>query len=208
MQTVVHVLARLNGPWRRWIALVGLIAMVGGGPASAQERAPCEEAIAAGEDAYLNANFEQAINRVSACLDQQDVPEEQAVRAYRLLGLAHLRLNELQQARAAIVNILGLRPEYEADPIQDPPEYVSLVSIVKREVQPEGPPADETPAEDDSPSFFGRTSTWLSILGSIAVGGVVTFLTLGQGSGDGGNGGGGGTGPGQLPPPPGTPPGN
>lgn len=212
MQTAVHVLTRLRESWRRWIVLVGLIGLVGAPPALAQDSTSCEAAIAAGEEAYLNANFEQAINRVATCLDQQDVPNEQAVRAYRLMSLAHLRLNELQQARAAIVNILGRQPEYEADPIQDPPEYVSLVSIVKREVQPEGPPpADQPPAEDDGTPFFSRTSTWLSILGSIAVGGVVTLVTLGQGGGGGDDGGGGTTpptGPGQLPPPPGTPPGS
>lgn len=210
MQTACHVFNRLNRHAYRWVVLVGMIAVMGMSPATAQEGPTCEEAIAAGEEAYLNTNFQEAINRVSACLDRQDVPENQAVRAYRLLSLAHLRLNELQQARAAIVNILGLRPEYEADPVQDPPEYVSLVSIVKREVQPAGPPpADEEPAEDESTPFFKRGSTWLSILGSIAVGGVVTLLTLGQGGGgDDGGGNGPPTGPQPLPPPPGTPSGN
>jgi hypothetical protein len=120
-----------------------------------------------------------------------------------LLSLSHLRLNELQQARSAIVNIFGVRPEYEADPVEDPPEYVSLVSIVRRDVQPEAPPAEEQ--DDDRTPFFRRTSTWLGLAGSVAVGGVVTFLTLGQG-GDGGEEP--PPGPGQLPPPPSTPSGN
>lgn len=189
----------------RWAILMGLIGLIGARPAVAQEASPtCEEAIAAGESSYLNGNFEEAISQVSACLERQDVLEEQAVRAYRLISLSHLRLNELQQARSAIVNIFGIRPGYEADPVEDPPEYVSLVSIVRRDVQPEVPPADEQTADDGRTPFFRRTSTWLSLIGSVAVGGVVTFLTLGQG-GDGGE-----PPPGQdsLPPPPGTPPGN
>jgi hypothetical protein len=176
-------------------------------PAAAQNEAPtCEEAIEQGETAYLNGDFQEAISQVTACLDRQDVSEDQAVASYRLLSLSHLRLNELQQARRAIINIFGIRPSYEADPINDPPEYVSLVSIVRRDVQPEVPPADQS-ADDERTPFFKRTSTWLSLVGSVAVGGVVTFLTLGQGGGDDG-GGGGSTGPDPLPAPPGTPSGN
>ncbi len=189
------------------ILIVGFTGWIGVAPAAAQNEVPtCEEAIEEGESAYINGNFQEAISQVSACLDRQDVSEDQAVTAYRLLGLSHLRLNELQQARQAIINIFGIRPGYEADPINDPPEYVSLVSIVRRDVQPEAPPADQ-PADDDRTPFFKRTSTWLSLIGSVAVGGVVTFLTLGQGGGDNG-GGGGSTGPDPLPPPPGTPSGN
>jgi len=189
-----------------WAVLIGLTGLLGAVPAAAQERAPtCEEAIAAGESSYLNGNFDEAISQVSACLERQDVSEDQAVRAYRLISLSHLRLNELQQARAAIVNIFGIRPGYEADPVEDPPEYVSLVSIVRRDVQPEVPPTDEQSTGNDRAPFFRRTSTWLSLIGSVAVGGVVTFLTLGQG-GDGGEEP--PSGPDSLPPPPGTPSGN
>jgi hypothetical protein len=186
--------------------MVGLIGLVGAVPAAAQEEAPtCEGAIAAAESSYLNGNFEEAIRQVSACLDRQDVSQDQAVASYRLLSLSHLRLNELQQARSAIVNIFGIRPGYEADPVEDPPEYVSLVSIVRREVQPEVPPTGAQTEGDGRTPFFRRTSTWLGLVGSVAVGGVVTFLTLGQG-GDGGEEP--PPGPGQLPPPPSTPSGN
>lgn len=197
--------------WRSWIIafmVIGLGVGITARPAVAQEneRPTCEEAIAQAESAYLNGNFQEAINQVSACLDRQDASEDQIVASNRLLSLSHLRLNELQQARAAIVNIFGVRPGYEADPVEDPPEYVSLVSIVRQEVQPEVPPAEGESADDGRTPFFRRTSTWLALVGSVAVGGVVTFLTLGQG-------GGGGdepppTGPNPLPPPPGTPSGN
>lgn len=190
----------------RSFAIAGMLAMLGGPAVWAQDSGSCTEAITAGEEAYRNAEFEEAIRRVSTCLEQSDIPTDQAVQAYRLLSLAHLRLSELQQARSAIVNIFGLRPSYEVDPIEDPPEYVSLVSIVRRDVRPEVPP--EEPAEDERTPFFKRSSTWLSILGSVAVGGVVTFLTLGQGGGDNGGGTTPPTGPDPLPTPPGTPSGN
>lgn len=197
---------------RRWMMVVlvaiGLTIGAAATPVMAQnQQVPCEAAINQAESAYLNGNFQEAINQVSLCLDRQDATEDQVVAANRLLSLSHLRLNELQQARAAIVNIFGVRPGYDADPVEDPPEYVSLVSIVRQEVQPEVPPA-EGDAEDDRTPFFRRTSTWLSLIGSVAVGGVVTFLTLGQGGDDGGGGEPPPTGPDPLPPPPGTPTGN
>jgi len=193
------------GSWRRWAVIIGIFGLIGVPSVSAQEGGTCEGAISAAESAYVNGDFQEAINQASACLNQQDATVDQAVEAHRLISLSYLRQNELQQARAAIVNIFGLRPGYEADPINDPPEYVSLVSIVRREVQPEVPPAEE-PAEDERTPFFRRTSTWLSLLGSVAVGGVVTFLTLGQGGSE--NGGGPPTGPDPLPQPPRTPSGS
>ena len=189
------------------IALSGGVRSVAAQDTS-QETTPCEEALGAAESAYLNGNFQEAIRLVSPCLDRDDVSEDQVVQAYRLLSLAHLQQNEMRQARAAIVNIFGIRPEYEADPVEDPPSYVSLVSIVRRDVQPAAAQADEEePAQDESTPFFRRTSTWLSIAGSLLVGGVVTIVTLGGGD-DGGGGGNGGEEPGQLPTPPGTPSGN
>lgn len=170
-------------------------------PAAGQATDPCEDALAAADSAYVNGNFEDAVRLVSPCLDRTNVPEEQSVQAYRLLSLAHLQQNELQEARAAIVNILGLRPEYEADPVEDPPSYVSLVSIVRRDVQPAQ--QAEVPDEDASTPFFRRTSTWLSIAGTLVVGGVVTLVTLGQGGG--GDDGGDPPPTEPLPEPPGTP---
>jgi len=214
MLTALHLLRTRSSRRRRhWIVIVLAVAGFTLGAASTpvmaqNEQIPCENAINQAESAYLNGNFQEAINQVSLCLDRQDATEDQVVAANRLLSLSHLRLNELQQARAAIVNIFGVRPSYEADPVEDPPEYVSLVSIVRQEVQPEVPPAEGEAAEDGRTPFFRRTSTWLSLVGSLAVGGVVTFLTLGQGGDDGGGGEPPPTGPDPLPPPPGTPPGN
>lgn len=174
-------------------------------PTVAQEASPCEEALGAAESAYLNGNFDEAIRLISPCLDRSDVPEEQAVQAYRLLSLAHLQQDELPEARAAIVDIFSIRPGYEADPVEDPPSYVSLVSIVRSDVQP-AQLAEETEGdaeEERSTPFFRRTSTWLSIAGSLLVGGVVTLVTVGQGGG--GDNGGGPGGSDSLPEPPGTP---
>lgn len=191
--------------------LVGLLGLgVGARPAVAQEESSCEEAFEAAETAYLDGDFEAATRLLSPCLDRTDLSEERTVQAYRLLSLAHLQQDELPEARAAVINILNVQPGYEADPVEDPPPYVSLVSIVRRDVQPaQRAEADDEAAEEDrSTPFFRRTSTWVSIAGSLLVGGVVTFVTLGQGGGDGGGGGDPPGGSDPLPEPPGTPSGH
>lgn len=177
------------------VACIGLLIAA---PAQAQEdpERSCSALLDEAQSAYLNGNYDAAIQQVAACLDQSGVEKEQAVRAYRLMSLAHLRQDELDAAREAIVNLLGVAPDYEADPVSDPPTYVSMVAIVRQEIQPQGAPAEA--AEEERTPFFRRTSTWLGLGGVLLAGGAVAFFTVG-----GGIGGDGGAEP--LPPPPGTP---
>jgi hypothetical protein len=185
--------------------LVGVAASVA--PAHAQNSVVCERALDAADDQYLDAEYEEALRLVSACLNQSDIPDEQAVSAYRLLALIHLKQDELESARAAVVNLLGIEPTYEADPVNSPPAYVSLVSIVQRDLQrtAEEQAATAASSEPARTPFFRRTSTWITMGGILVGSGVATYFVM-EG---GGTSGGGGTpppsGPGPLPVPPGAP---
>jgi hypothetical protein len=182
-------------------------------PAQAQTAVVCERALAAAEEQYLDAEYDEALRLVAACLNQSDIPQQQAVSAYRLLALIHLKQDALDSARAAVVNLLGIDPTYTADPVNSPPAYVSLVAIVQRDLagRAEAQAADSTAAVAAEPGrtpFFRRTSTWVTLGGILVGSGVATALTIGGGGGGGSTGGGGGEppGPGSLPIPPGTPP--
>jgi hypothetical protein len=185
--------------------LVGVAASVA--PVHAQKSVVCERALDAADDQYLDAEYEEALRLVSACLNQSDIPDEQAVSAYRLLALIHLKQDELESARAAVVNLLGIEPTYEADPVNSPPAYVSLVSIVQRDLQrtAEEQAATAASSEPARTPFFRRTSTWITMGGILVGSGVATYFVM-EG---GGTSGGGGTpppaGPGPLPVPPGAP---
>lgn len=161
----------------------------------------CEQALATAEEQYLDAEYENALQLVSSCLDREDISEEQAVSAYRQLALIHLKQDSLNRARSAIVNLLGVDSDYTADPVQNPPAYVSLVTIVKQDLQSE---IAEREAEDESGGtpFFRRTSTWVTMSGILVGSGIATYFALENGSG-GSNGG--EQGPDTLPAPPGTP---
>jgi hypothetical protein len=183
---------------------LGLLCVFAVLPTYAQSSAVCDRALAAAEDQYREAEYEEALRLAAACLNQKERAPAQAVAAYRMLALIHLKRDELDQARTAVVSLLGIDPTYEADPVTNPPAYVSLVSIVQRDLQ--SPRTAQAPAEPTRTPFFRRTSTWVTLSGILIGSGVATVVTLGSGSG--GDSGGGGEpppGPSPLPIPPSTP---
>jgi Tfp pilus assembly protein PilF len=60
--------------------------------------------------------------------------------ANRLLALTQLKQGDLVAARAAVLEILAVAPEYRADPVQDVPAYVSLVNVVRQQVDEDAAP--------------------------------------------------------------------
>jgi len=191
--------------WAAVLPVLLAVCFVSSVPTYAQS-AVCERALVAAQDQYREAEYDEALRLAAACLNQEDRTADQAISAYRILALIHLKRDELEQARSAVVNLLGIDPTYTTDPVADPPAYVSLVSIVQRDVQGPTEAASSTP-ESTRPSFFRRTSTWVT-MGTVLVGsGVATVVALQSGSG-GEQGGGGGPpppGPEPLPIPPTTP---
>ena len=95
---------------QRVLGLVLMLLVFGVAPAPAQTSLVCEQALSAANEQYLDAEYNEALRLVSACLNQTDIPQEQAVSAYRLLALIHLKRDALDEARAAVVNLLGIDP--------------------------------------------------------------------------------------------------
>lgn len=170
----------------RLLALKGCLLLLLGLPSVAVAQQSCTQELEEAETQYVEGNFEEALRLATNCLEQTDVPDTSAVEAYRLIGLAHLRMDSLEAAREAIANIFEIEPRYEADPVEDPPEYVSLVAIVRRERGPFEEPAEE-------PSWFQRNWGWVAAGGGVVLSGIVALLAGGGGGGGGGE---------PLPPPP------
>jgi hypothetical protein len=59
--------------------------------AHAQASVVCERALAAADDQYLDGAYNEALRLVASCLNQNDIPSNQAVAAYRMLALIHLK---------------------------------------------------------------------------------------------------------------------
>lgn len=162
--------------------------------AAAQEASTCDEELEAAESAYVEGRFDDAIQTAVSCLDRADIETAQAVEGYRLLALALIRKDELPDARAAIVRLLDVYPEYEPDPIVDPPSYTALVDIVRQQVGPQTADVSEPAAAE--PSWFRQNMKWILPGGAVVFGGFLAAVL------SGGNGGGGSN---TLPPPPGAP---
>ena len=163
--------------------------------ARAQDTPSCSVQLASAEVDYQNGAFQSALQSATECLSRPTPGSGETLQAYRMLALTYIKLNDLEAARRAIVNLLGLHPEYTADRVNDPPTYAAMVSLVRRRLQL-GPSAvapqtlqSLSPAERvaidvqqlrsipgplDPPSadntFFRQANTWLTI-GGIMVGG-------------------------------------
>ncbi len=176
----------------RFVAVAMLLSIFAA-PAVGQNTNTCGEQLEEAETSYVEGRFDEAIRLVLRCLDRNDVETAQAIDAYRLLALALIRKDELPDARAAIVQLLDVYPEYEPDPIVDPPSFRALVDIVKQQLSPVATDTSEPPARR---SWFRSNLKWILPGGAVVVGGVLAAV-LAQGGGSGG--------PSQLPPPPGAP---
>jgi len=71
-------------------------------------------------------------------LSQQD-----ALDAYRMLGISEYHLGDMNQARSAFVNLLSYDPDYALDPFLVPPPIVEFFDRVKKEHEPELAPLRE-----------------------------------------------------------------
>ncbi len=64
---------------------------------------------------------------------EPDLSDEEAIDAYRMLGISEYHLGDLPQARAAFVNLLSSDPDYALDPFLVPPPIVEFFDRVKKE---------------------------------------------------------------------------
>ena len=62
--------------------------------------------------------------------------DEQAVDAYRMLGISEFHMGDQAQARAAFVNLLSFDPDYALDAFLVPPAIVDFFDKVKKEHEP------------------------------------------------------------------------
>ena len=116
--------------------------------AVAQPRDKCERERVMAENRYLEGFFDEAIALLQPCLGRPDLAVDEAVQIYRLISLAHMNKGDLDQAQQTVRDLLGTVPTYQADPVQDPPSYVTMVTVVRQEIQAQAQPAPEEPVEE------------------------------------------------------------
>ena len=197
-----------------WV-LLAIVLIVMAPNAFAQPRDKCAQERADAENFYLEGAFDEAIRLLQACLVREELFVDEAVQVYRLMGLAALNKGDMDQAQQVVRDVLQIVPAYEADPIQDPPSYVTLVTVVRQEVAAEAlaevqqAPADVQPMPADSlqftpspteptqkPPFLidepgtGQRTEWAPKTWLLATGGAIVVISavamaLGGGSSNG-----------------------
>ena len=102
--------------------------------ANAQVVPPCEQVVELAESLYEQTRYEEVITMVTDCIGDPNVTAHTAVRGYRVLALAFLRNDALDDARLAVIELLGRDAAYRADPVQDLPAYVALVNTTREQL--------------------------------------------------------------------------
>jgi hypothetical protein len=116
---------------------------------------------------YTEGRFDEAIALLTVCLDTPGITPEQKQRAYRLMGLTYIAKDYLIEAKNSIAKLLQLVPNYQPDPIFDPPPFINLV----KEVQEETVAKQVTAKEEESDSKI-----WWYVGGGVAAVALVVIL--------------------------------
>lgn len=90
-----------------------------------------------GIKSYEDGDLDQAIVKLSSCLEIGQLKKEQQALALKYLAQAYLAKDNPEQAKATIKVLLKIMPGYRPDPIQDRPQYIQMVKQVRRELASE-----------------------------------------------------------------------
>lgn len=113
--------------------LIGLMALIFAPFAAAQA---CDLVLTEAEQDYRMGQFDQAIDRLTRCLDSGALAGDERRRAYRLIGLSYIGKDREAEAREAVRQLLAVAPGYQPDPAMDPPPFVTMVEEERRTARP------------------------------------------------------------------------
>ena len=163
----------------------------------------CEEELTEANNLYARGRFDETIALLDQCLNRAGIDDNTRMTAFRLKGLSFIGKGLELDAQNSVKSLLELVPDYEPDPILDPPDFVEMVNEMKEEIEPPAdPPITEVEEADPTPQVVDARPTqaqtrrkksgagkWiLGGLGVAAVGAAVYIFAV-DGGGDGGGGG-------------------
>ncbi len=133
--------------------------------APAQAQRLCAAVLPEAEARYTDGRFGEALDAAARCLAEKPLAEAEARRALRLAVLAHLGRRERAEAQLAALRLLDRAPDYEPDPMTDPPDYAALVYDVREAFGLSAPnPCRATQADAEVHYVEGRFGDALAAL--------------------------------------------
>ncbi len=111
------------------LALVTLAA-----PAAANPSGGAKDALDQGRTAYDRGDYGRAIDTINPLLypSIELGTEDDVIAAHKLLALSYFFVNKQKEAENEVTSLLALRPNYQLDPIVDPPVAVRFFEDVRR----------------------------------------------------------------------------
>lgn len=181
---------------------LGVLMLLCALPVYAQEES-CQNEINQANTFYARGGFDETIAILDVCLAKEGISDTDRSTAYRLKGLSYIGKGLEVNAQTSVERLIELFPNYEPDPVQDPPDFIEMVNRAKEELnelQDEQPaaaaPEVETPVAANTPPPAntndgtevrrkkGGAGKWiLGGLGLAAAGGAVFLLTSDSGGG-------------------------
>ncbi len=111
-----------------------VIAVVVVAPARANPSRNAKEALDSGRTAYDRGDYGRAIDTIHPLLypSIELGTEDDVIAAHKLLALSYFFVNKQKDAENEVTSLLALRPNYQLDPIVDPPVAVRFFEDVRR----------------------------------------------------------------------------
>jgi hypothetical protein len=111
-----------------------VIALFVAAPALANPSRNAKDALDTGRTAYDRGDYRRAIDTIQPLLypSIELGTEDEVVAAHRLLALSYFFVNKQKEAEEEVTSLLQLRPNYQLDPIVDPPVAVRFFEDVRR----------------------------------------------------------------------------
>lgn len=111
-----------------------LIGLLVAAPALAGPSHNPKDALDQGRTAYDRGDYGRAIDTINPLLypSIELGTEDEVIAAHKLLALSYFFVNKTKDAENEVTSLLALRPNYQLDPIVDPPVAVRFFEDVRR----------------------------------------------------------------------------
>jgi hypothetical protein len=108
------------------VAATVMVALPGASPTQEFDR---------GRTAFLRGEYERAVTLIYPLLypELRLETENEALQAHRMLGVSYLFVNKPADARIEFRKLLELSPDFQFDPLLDPPRVVEFFNAIVRE---------------------------------------------------------------------------
>ena len=109
------------------------------GTASANPAKTPQASLDEGRVAYERGQYGQAVQVIHPLLYPSIAlgNEDSVVEAHRLLALSYLFMTKSGEAEQEATSLLAMRPDYEPDPVVDPPAAVAFFHSIKKKHEDE-----------------------------------------------------------------------